>query len=50
MGHSYNTSFPLDGETLPGIDDFQALVILDGPQPLSGARAPNHSHCACSAS
>ncbi len=39
MGHSYNTSFPLDGETLPGIDDFQALVILDGPQPLSGAES-----------
>ncbi|WP_158772512.1 type 1 glutamine amidotransferase [Cobetia sp. L2A1] len=35
MGHSHNSSFPMDGEALPGIDDFEALVILDGPQRLS---------------
>lgn len=37
MGHSFNTSFPLAGEALPSIDDFHALVVLDGPQRLSRA-------------
>lgn len=35
MGHSHNSSFPMEGEAPPGIDDFEALVILDGPQRLS---------------
>ena len=40
MGHSFNTSFPLAGEALPGIDDIHALVVLDGPQRLSSAAQP----------